>query len=541
MKTVFLFLLLCCTSCWGARAQSSAAAPVHPLDLEFHRLAVRRFIFSNNLPLSEFKPAELVSFTSMHPAFSPSKIDEQLCDTTFRPLIRQGRLLLNRTCGRGETTFYVGGVNPYATYDLDIHSITPADTLSVNAVPAEVGIEVARFGLNDRIQLLVRASARNSGIYLRVFHNGQVEREECYARHLPQGPFKLRMQLYGHSLAAFVEQHGQTTYLGHIPFARNFMQVIDFRDKRQAARSTFNVFGNLQGEVLINGASSYLSCGMGQADIRLISYEDLSPYMDDNRLWFTFSCRGIETCQSVQGILSLDPSVFDVRFEGMIVFDHGDGLLRNDYASHLFYDRRAGEWRAWACDFGGTRHKELRSGTGLLTAVSARDPRRGFSVMQACRVDTTQVRGHNEDPCIFYDAEAGKWRLLTSVFIHNNIICGTFESDTWNGTFRPMVEPVKMNSTGTSIQRIGGRPYIFMGGTGNLRVHQYPDLKLLGELNLDLQPHWPRPAGRVWASLVPLPAGYPYRYVLLTMDRPNFPGINSPNWSYGALYFYGAD
>ena len=79
-----------------------------------------------------------------------------------------------------------------------------------------------------------------------------------------------------------------------------------------------------------------------------------------------------------------------------------------------------------------------------------------------------------------------------------------------------------------------------MGGQGNLRVHSYPDLKLLGELNLDLQPHWPKPAGRVWASVVPLPEGYPYRYVLLTMDRPNFPGVQGANWSYGALYYYGA-
>ena len=72
------------------------------------------------------------------------------------------------------------------------------------------------------------------------------------------------------------------------------------------------------------------------------------------------------------------PSVFDIRFEGVIVFDHGDGLLRNDYASHLFYDRREKLWKAYACDFGGTAYTELRSGTGLVTAVSSKDPRRGF-------------------------------------------------------------------------------------------------------------------------------------------------------------------
>lgn len=130
---------------------------------------------------------------------------------------------------------------------------------------------------------------------------------------------------------------------------------------------------------------------------------------------------------------------------------------------------------------------------------------------------------------------------MTSVFANNSIVSGTFESDSWNGKFTPVATPIKMNSTGTSMQKIGGKYYAFMGGLGNLRCHSYPDLNYLGDLNLDLQPHWPKLAKRVWASLVPLPEGFPYRFVILTMDRPNFPGIKGANWSYGALYFYGAN
>ena len=37
------------------------------------------------------------------------------------------------------------------------------------------------------------------------------------------------------------------------------------------------------------------------------------------------------------------------------------------------------------------------------------------------------------------------------------------------------------------------------------------------------------------------PEGYPYKYILLTMDRQNFPGMPSPNWTYGAMYLYGAN
>ncbi|MDR1813862.1 MAG: hypothetical protein LBR18_03320, partial [Tannerella sp.] len=55
---------------------------VNPLDLEFHRLAVRRFIFSNNLPLTEFKPSEIVAFSSMHPPFTVNTTATALSDST---------------------------------------------------------------------------------------------------------------------------------------------------------------------------------------------------------------------------------------------------------------------------------------------------------------------------------------------------------------------------------------------------------------------------------------------------------------------------
>ena len=508
----------------------------NPLELHFHRLAVRRFIFSNNIPLSEFVPSEIVSFESMHPAFLPSRDGRPKCDTSFHAHIYKGCLVLGEDEKKSSVSFYVGAVNPYATYEIDIHSWEYG-----NDGESEVGFELARMGLQDRVQLFACLDSLKEGIYLRIYKDGLVEREERFSSSLPDGSFTLRAQLYGNSLGAFIEEYGHTSFLGYLPIKKNFSEVIDFRSVEEAAEATFNVISNLCGRVEVAGARSYLSTGIGQADIRLISYEDLSPYMDQNRLWFTFSCRGIDINQSVQGVLSLDPSVFDIRFEGVIVFDHGDGLLRNDYASHLFYDRREKLWKAYACDFGGTAYTELRSGTGLVTAVSSKDPRRGFSVMKARRVETDHVLGHNEDPCIFYDSQNKKWRLLTSVLTSKSITSGIFESEEWDGKFTRVAPPISLNSTGTSIQKIGGKYYAFMGGHGNLRVHAYPSLELLGELDLDLQPHWPKAAGRVWASLVPLPEGYPYRYVLLTMDRPNFPGITGANWSYGGLYFYGAD
>ncbi|GAB6012257.1 glycoside hydrolase family protein [Viscerimonas tarda] len=512
----------------------NADKDITPMDLKFNRLAVRRFIFSNNINLSEFVPSEIVAFNSMHPAFALSETNEAKADTTFRAKIEKGKLVLNSKSGKDQATIYAGGVNPYATYEIDIESIANSAEVS------ETGIEIARLGLRDRIQVLVKSGGNETGVFLRIYADAKLVTETKYADKLPNAPFSLQVQLYGHSLGVFISENGTARYLGHIAVKDNFKDILDLRKPGIAGECTFNIVSNLKASVVVSGARSYLSPGVGQADIRLVSYEDLSPCIEDGRLWFTFSCRGMDTAQSAQGVFSLDPSVFDIKFEGMIVFDHGDGLLRNDYAAHLFYDRQAEEWRAYVCDFGGSANKEGRAKTGMLTAWSSKDPRRGYSVMHAARVEPESIDGHSEDPCIFYDKEAGKWRLLTSGFVQNNIAARMYESDTWNGKFTPVALPILANSTGTSIQKIGSKHYALMGGHGNLRVHSYPDLKELGELNLSLQPHWPKPAGRIWASVVPLPDGYPYKYVLLTMDRPNFPSVKGPNWSYGALYFYGA-
>ena len=539
MKRLFvLLLLIACFSSLSVRGQEpqTVCSDIHPLDLSFQRLAVRRFIFSNNIMLNEFVPSEIVAFESMHPTFTISSTDEPKLHPSFRSIIDKGQLLLNEDAGRQPASIYMGGVNPYATYEVDI------EACRIGKHPVETGIELARLGLRDRIQVIVRQTKKDCEFFLRIYDNNELKRETKYPTVLPSGALSLKVQLYGRTLGIFATQNNRTTYIGHVLPNEHFGHVLDFRSIKTAANCTFNLITNLAGEVRIKGARSFLSPGIGQADIRLISNEDLSPYLDNGRLWFTFTCRGIDTSQGVQGVLSLDPSVFDIRFEGMIVFDHGDGLLRNDYASHLFFDRNVKKWCAYVCDFGGSFNKEGRTQPGLIIASSPKDPRRGYSVMRASLVDSSFIDGHNEDPCIFFDAKVNKWRLLTSAFVNGTITSRTFEADTWNGSFSVIAPPIATNSTGTSIQRIGSQYYAFMGGEGgNLRIHSYPDLEEIGELKLNLQPHWPKPAGRIWASVVPLPEGFPYRYVLLTMDRPNFPGIKVHNWSYGALYFYGAN
>lgn len=522
-------LVLAATLLFRVHAQENPGSPgsatlvenLDPTQLFFHRLAVRRFIFSNNLPLSELVPAEIVAQPSMHPAFALGTNASP--DNAARPESVGGNLVL---AGK-DTTLYVGGVNPYATYELDVRAITG---------PAEVAVDLATLGLGRRVQIF----AGTNGVALRLVREGKVEREQWFTAAVPQSPFLLRVQLWGTQIAVFITKNGESKYLGHTDGKDDFKSFADFRNRKFAAECTFNVTTRLPAgsQVTLAGARAYLSAGVGQADIRMITHKDGSPYFEANRLWFTFSVRGVGARQSAQGVMSLDPSVFDLKFEGVIAYDHGDGLLRNDFASHIIYDDDAQEWYAVACDFGGVAGREGRGSSGLIVARSNHDPRRGFSVMSNAR-QLTGIEQMHEDPCLVFDANAKKWRLATCCL--NGFHTELFESDQWNGPFTKIAGPTKEDSTGVLIQKIGNHRYVFSGNsTGPMLIYSYPELKFLGNLNIDLPAHWPNGPGRGWPDVFPLPPGFPYRYMALMMDRPNFPGVKGPNWSYGALYLFGA-
>ena len=187
-----------------------------------------------------------------------------------------------------------------------------------------------------------------------------------------------------------------------------------------------------------------------------------------------YTWKGITS--SYPGVFSLNPKLFDLKLEGIIVFDRQDGILRNEIASHLFYDRNENLWRGLTTGFSAYANprKEKKQ---LLAVESKVDPRFGFSIMKA---KPFGMIGDIEDPHILFDSLANKWRMLTCKNI-NGYKAIVLESHHWNKAYKKIAGPVSNNSTGTSIQKIGDKRYCFSGSSDRkVYVYSYPDLKEVG-------------------------------------------------------------
>lgn len=519
-------LLLPCL--WSPAPPAQGGEPVHPATIEFRREAVRRLVFDADeaIPLASLRPASVHDLDLMHPEL----LEPGAGGSGVAWTLAGGGLSGSAGETGASSLRWMGGFNPFATYDLSVKSVEGSGSAGIAFRNATTGDRMtARLHFDDGLATRVGWEVESAG-------PGAV-REEWP---LPE-PFEvreedrllLRVQMAAVGVNLLLERSGRSAFVG----CADFSDRIDLREKKEMRRYDSAVATTLapRSGILLGGATAALTPGSGLADIRAITDREGNALLEEGRLWFTVTARGRALPHPLQGVISLDPSTFDLRFEGVIVFDLGDGLLRNELASHLFFDSEAGEWRGWTTGFSalaGAGRKERKT---ILAISSRRDPRKGFSIMKA---KPAGIEGAHEDPHGLYDAGAKKWRLILCES-HEKYRAGMWESDHWDRGYERLSGPVPMDSTGAMVQNFGGVRYALFGSADRkIYVATYPDLKPAGELRVHLPPWDDRNTTRVWPNVIPLPEGYPAPYLALMMDRVNFPGMPKPNWTYGALYLY---
>ncbi len=496
------------------------AQDLKPDELRFVRKGVQRMIFDEDqsIPLAKLQPKKIIGLEAMHPI---THYNEACANVK----IKEDKLLIQSEL-ETQTGIWFGGFNPFATYTIDL-----ASTKGVG----EIGFEFS--SADKQQQFFIKAGFKDAiltGVKISVIKNTKVIADESVSVNLTnqdQIEGKIILQMLGSGLVLYSLDNGLPKVIGQ----SDFNKYIDLRKKSCINSFQSSLFVKLmQGEVLVNKVEMALTTGVGLADIRPITYENGDPILDQGRLWYTMSIRGRALPHHIQGVFSMNPTVFDIKLEGIILFDRNDGILRNEIASHIFYDRNEKVWRGLTTGFSAYANPEKEK-KQLLAVSSKNDPRFGFSVMKAVPFGMV---GDIEDPHIIYDSEVDKWRMLTCIN-QGGYKAIMLESDFWNKDYKQIAGPVEHNSTGTSIHKIDGVHYCFSGSKEReIFIYTYPDLKEAGTLNMDLPP-WTETSGtRVWPNVVQLPDGYPFKYIALMMDRFNYPGMKGPNWTYGALYLY---
>ncbi len=514
VKYLFIFFTLVTTMDCVVQGQTS------PDDIKFVRQGVRRLIFDEDqsIPLARLEPGKIIGLPVMYPI-------RHYADEQAEIFISDDKLVIQSE-RETQTGIWFGGFNPFATYSIDLASCTGE---------GDIGFEFSDAEKTEQFFISVGFNnAKLTGVKLRVINNSAVIADKSIAINFEEEEIiksKIILQMLGSGLVLYMQDKGLPKAIGQ----SDFNMYVDLRKKLYIHSFQSNLFLHLKsGQVIINKVESALTTGIGLADIRAITYENGDPLLDQGRLWYTISVRGRALPHHIQGVFSMDPTVFDIRFEGIILFDRNDGLLRNEISSHIYYDRRHDIWRGLTTGFSAYANPESEK-KQLLAIESKRDPRFGFSIMSAVPIGMV---GDIEDSHILFDSEAGKWRMLTCEN-QDGYKAVLLESDHWNKGYERIAGPVEHNSTGTSIQKIGDQRYCFSGSSEReIFIYTYPELKEAGTLKMDLPPWNGTSRTRVWPNVVQLPEGYPFRYVALMMDRFNYPDLKGPHWSYGALYLY---
>ncbi len=514
-KFVFSLLMLIAFLHNAGQCQSAS-----PDEINFVRQGVQRLIFDEeqSIPLAGLNPGKTIGLAVMHPAAHYGKGAAQVSIGNDHLIVQSE----NET----QTGIWFGGFNPFATYTIDVASSSGS---------GEVGFQFTNVDRKEQFMVTVEfKDTMLTGVKMRAVKNAVEIQNKTMAVNLSgkeRTEGKIILQMLGSGLVLYTYNNGLPKVIGQ----SDFNTYLDLRKKQYIHSFQSHLFVQLDsGEVQINKVGMSLSTGVGQADIRAITYENGDPLLDGGRLWYTMSIRGRALPHHIQGVFSMNPTVFDIRLEGIIVFDRKDGILRNEIASHIFYDRSSKVWRGTTTGFSAYANPDKEQ-KQLLAVESQNDPRFGFSVMEASPFG---VVGDIEDPHIIFDSEAGKWRILTCVN-QDGYKAIMMESNHWNKDYTMIAGPVTHNSTGTSIQKIGNQRYCFSGSKErDIFIYTYPDLQEVGTLKMDLPP-WDETSGtRVWPNVIQLPQGYSSRYVALMMDRFNYPDMKGPNWTYGALYLY---
>lgn len=422
----------------------------------------------------------------------------------------------NKGNTRAESYLKIGRLYHYAAIDLDI--------TSQNSISYTANAVLSLYKDSDnRVVIVQRDNDAGTKTYtVEIFKNGSSVFNTVISASGIAAPYTLRVHVTGRYLNFFRVKDGVANFYASIDIGSHF----DLRNDDVIKDFSVCLGARLDPSesVSFSRLEQYLSSGTGQADPRVLHYEDGAPIIVDNKIWFAMTTRGYDPIPaSHQGIYSYDLTTREWKLTGDMSFDNGDGFKRPWHATDIFFDRRDRKWKFFTTSHGDD-HK-------IYYGVCNNDPRFGISEVAATLLNTGI--GQGEDPSVIFDAVARKWRLAMCQLVSGGFNTVLLESENWNGPYTQIALNAETSSTGILIQKTGGSYYVFQGrGNGNYEILSYPGLTKLDVLKVS-----PLLTDRnIWPVIIPITGTAGTVYNLLTFDREQVTGA----YSYGNIHWYHA-
>jgi len=487
------------------------AQPYDPLSLHFIKDYQVRNFYSTSVTLSQLDFSQDVLDESLYPRID---LTSPGCNFTQDGQILQ---ISNNSELEQQSFFSLGKLCNYVAIDMDIQEQTHKS--------GSACAQLSFYQDKDNRFVFTQgdADAENSKLTLEIIKNGSRVLHQTLSEEGPATPNTLRVHLAGKFINVLLIKNGEWTLLGSFDVAEYF----ELRDL-----SVLESFSLLAGARLGSGESisiskleQFLTCGTAQADPKVLHYEDGAPIIEGNTIWVAMTTRAYDT-QLYQGIYTYDLKTREWKISGTLVFNKGDGLIRQWSASDVFYDRTDDKWKIFTVS-----HRDDHM---LYSGESTVDPRFGLVEIACSKVNYASV-GNEEDPSVIYDSTAGKWRmaLCKAKKGYQTVL---MEAEDWDGAWNRIAVYTPTSSTGVLIQKIGGERYVFIGRGSTpcpMEVLSYPGMEKIGELMLSEHPE----GKNVWPAIIPISGDSGTAYYLLTFDRDAWTGPRT----YGNIHWYRAE
>jgi hypothetical protein len=328
-------------------------------------------------------------------------------------------------------------------------------------------------------------------------------------------------------------------------------QYVDLRDPAVLAQYKygFGVRGN-GGNIALEGVEAGYWGRAGVRDPHVVTWADGTPYIKDNKLYFTLTNAGLDFFATAHwGVYTLDLSNYtspDALQEVGKIFSKRGGKVFGDHAGHIVYDDAAGEFLIGVSTWGNFDY----TGVQINYTSTSQNVLSGVHVLETAKLPLpTPLRNPAIEPSYPSTWDPHFTRIGQRWYVayvespsqgganwdhHPALARGSARGGLSNLTLVGRDAPLNQTE-GMVMQKVGGTWYVLCvsgggengyGPEGQKKYRVYDlNMRFVGYLNADFPPE---PSNIPHPMITPLPVNGDTKWLMVTFDGTDFYGWSGP-------------